>query len=97
MTLFTRLGWAGGYVGQGVAAANLAGRTLADLITGRQSQLTGLPWVGHQSRSWEPEPLRWLGVQVLYTAYRLADRREEAASLPQSARVAAVADRLSGR
>jgi glycine/D-amino acid oxidase-like deaminating enzyme len=93
----TRLGWAGGYVGQGVAAANLAGRTLADLITGRQSQLTGLPWVGHQSRRWEPEPLRWLGVQALYTAYRLADRREEAASLRQSARIADVADRLSGR
>jgi len=27
----TGLGWAGGYTGHGVAAANLAGRTLADL------------------------------------------------------------------
>ena len=31
------LGWAGGYTGHGVAAANLAGRTLADLVLGRPS------------------------------------------------------------
>ena len=55
------LAWAGGYVGDGVATANLAGRTLAQLITGRESDLTHLPWVGHRSRDWEPEPLRWLG------------------------------------
>ena len=42
----TGLGWAGGYVGDGVAASNLAGRTLADLALGRDTDLTGLPWVG---------------------------------------------------
>ena len=56
---------AGGYVGDGVAASNLAGRTLADLITGSASSLTDLPWVDHQSPRWEPEPLRWLGVRGL--------------------------------
>lgn len=56
------IGWAGGYVGDGVAATNLAGRTLADLILSRDTALTHLPWVGHRSRRWEPEPLRWLGV-----------------------------------
>src|SRR5690606_4347082 len=30
----TGLAWAGGYVGDGVATSNLAGRTLADLIRG---------------------------------------------------------------
>ncbi|KUL33337.1 NAD(P)/FAD-dependent oxidoreductase [Actinoplanes awajinensis] len=54
--------WAGGYVGDGVAATNLAGRTLTDLILGRESELTALPWVGHRSRRWEPEPARWLGI-----------------------------------
>ena len=49
-------------MGDGVATANLAGRTLAQLITGRESDLTHLPWVGHRSRDWEPEPLRWMGV-----------------------------------
>jgi len=57
-----RFAWAGGYVGDGVATTNLAGRTLAQLITSQENGLTGLPWVGHSSRSWEPEPLRWLGV-----------------------------------
>ena len=53
------LGWAGGYVGDGVSTTNLAGRTLRDLILGRHSELTGLAWVGHRSRRWEPEPLRY--------------------------------------
>ncbi len=35
---------AGGYVGDGMSTANLAGRTLADLITRRDSDLTRLPW-----------------------------------------------------
>ena len=70
------MGWAGGYTGHGVAAANLAGRTLADLVTGEKSALTALPWVGHRSRTWEPEPARWAGVHGLYALYRLADRLE---------------------
>jgi glycine/D-amino acid oxidase-like deaminating enzyme len=70
------LGWAGGYSGHGVAASNLAGRTLADLVAGTQSPLTSLPWVGHHSRTWEPEPARWAGVHGLYALYRLADRLE---------------------
>jgi glycine/D-amino acid oxidase-like deaminating enzyme len=70
------MGWAGGYTGTGVAAANLAGRTLADLVAGERSPLTTLPWVGHRSRTWEPEPARWTGVHGLYALYRLADRLE---------------------
>lgn len=58
------LAWAGGYVGDGVATTNLAGRTLADLITGRHTELTRLAWVGHRSRRWEPEPLRWAGINA---------------------------------
>ena len=55
------LGWAGGYVGHGVTATNLAGRTLADLVLDQRRPLTELPWVGHRSPNWEPEPLRWIG------------------------------------
>jgi len=60
----TGLAWAGGYVGDGVGTANLAGRTLADLILRRDTELTALPWVGHRSPPWEPEPLRWLGINA---------------------------------
>jgi glycine/D-amino acid oxidase-like deaminating enzyme len=68
--------WAGGYVGEGVAAANLAGRTLADLITGRDSELVRLPWVGHRSPDWESEPARWLGLKGAAAALALVDRAE---------------------
>ena len=74
----TGLAHAGGYVGEGVAAANLAGRTLADLITGTESERTDLPWIGHRSPRWEPEPLRWVGIngalKVMATADPIEDR-----------------------
>ena len=54
-----------GYTGQGVATANLSGQTLADLILGRDTAVTGLPSVNHEPRSWEPEPLRWLGARYV--------------------------------
>ena len=72
----TGVGWAGGYVGDGVSTTNLAGRTLADLILGADSPLTRLPWVGHHSPAWEPEPLRWLGVNAGLQLMRLADWEE---------------------
>lgn len=90
------LGWAGGYVGHGVAASNLAGSTLADLINGETTERTELPWVEHVSRPWEPEPLRWLGVHSLYAAYRYADRRE-AMGAPRTPLLGRIADRISRR
>ena len=72
------LAWAGGYVGEGVAAANLAGRTLADLILEHDSDLTSLPWVDHRSRRWEPEPLRWIGITSMLRLTALADRSDDA-------------------
>ncbi len=72
----TGLGTAGGYVGEGVAPSNLAGRTLADLITGADSELADLAWVGIESRPWEPEPLRWLGIRGTRAVMGWADRVE---------------------
>ena len=74
--------WAGGYVGDGVSTTNLAGRTLADLITSRQTDLTQLPWVNHRSRSWEPEPFRWLGANVALRAMKSADKVEARTGKP---------------
>lgn len=70
------LAWAGGYVGQGVSPSNVAGRTLADLITSGDSSLVRLPWVGHESRNWEPEPIRWLSINAALRVMGLADRTE---------------------
>jgi len=72
----TGMAWAGGYVGDGVTTTNLAGRTLRDLILGEATELTTLPWVGHRSRNWEPEPLRWLGVNAGLNAMTGADAEE---------------------
>jgi glycine/D-amino acid oxidase-like deaminating enzyme len=72
----TGLAWAGGYVGDGVGASNLAGRTLADLVLRRDSDLVRLPWVGHRSRPWEPEPLRWLGINSGLRVMATADDEE---------------------
>ncbi|MGH8987323.1 MAG: NAD(P)/FAD-dependent oxidoreductase, partial [Acidimicrobiales bacterium] len=83
--------WAGGYVGDGVSTTNLAGRTLADLVTGRDSDLVTLPWVGHRWPRWEPEPLRWLGINVGLRGMQLADRGERRRDRPSW-----LASRMSG-
>lgn len=70
------MGAAGGYVGNGVAAANLAGRTLADLVAGRDTERTTHPWVQHRSPAWEPEPFRWLAVNAILRMGAAADGRE---------------------
>ena len=69
--------WAGGYIGDGVSTTNLAGRTLCDLILGRDTGLTSLPWVGHRSKRWEPEPLRYVGINAGLRLAGSADRAEE--------------------
>jgi glycine/D-amino acid oxidase-like deaminating enzyme len=78
----TGVGWSGGYVGDGVGTSNLGGRTLADLILGRSTALTSLPWVNRRSRRWEPEPLRWLGVNAGLTAMGAADPEESRTGRP---------------
>jgi glycine/D-amino acid oxidase-like deaminating enzyme len=73
----TGLASAGGYVGDGVATTNLAGRTLADLITGTNSSITELPWVNHHSRQWEHEPFRYLGANAGLLIARRSDAAEQ--------------------
>lgn len=92
----TGMGFAGGYVGVGVSTSNLSGRTLCDLVLGRDTELARLPWVNRRVRKWEPEPLRWLGVRGMYALYNLADRREEASGGPPS-RLARLGNWLTGR
>lgn len=72
----TGLGRAGGYVGDGLSTTNLAGRTLADLITHADTELARLPWVGHASPNWEVEPLRFLGANAGMLAMQAADAEE---------------------
>ena len=91
----TGISSARGYTGHGVSTTNLAGRTLADLITGTPSPLTELPLVGHRSPDWEPEPLRWLGVRYTQWAMSRLDRRIDATGIPPTGR--SLAERLARR
>jgi glycine/D-amino acid oxidase-like deaminating enzyme len=90
----TGLGWAGGYVGDGVGTTNLAGRTLADLILRRDTGLVRLPWVNRRSRRWEPEPFRYLGINAGVHLMTSADRYENRTGKP--ARRAALMNRILG-
>ncbi|MNF36548.1 Gamma-glutamylputrescine oxidoreductase [compost metagenome] len=70
----TGVALAGGFGGEGVGASNLGGRTLADLILGRDSELTRQPWVLQPAglsalRRWEPEPCRWLGYNAIIKSF----------------------------
>ena len=93
----TGIGWAGGYVGVGVSTSNLAGRTLADLVLGRDTELAHLPWVNRKVRAWEPEPLRWLAVRGMYKLLNAADRREDRTQAGQTSRLARFGNWMTGR
>lgn len=62
--------------------ANLAGRTLAAEILDLDVEIRGLPWVGHRSPKWEPEPLRWIGVNAVTAAMAVADKTERRTGRP---------------
>lgn len=76
--LGTRIGFAGGYTGQGVATSNLAGQILAAMIDGRKTSFESLPFVQRKSRNWIPEPLRWLVVRYMQGALQRIDEAAEA-------------------
>lgn len=83
-----------GYVGEGVAATNLGGRVLADLITGTESAVTALPMVGHRSRNWEPEPLRWIAARALQRGALRVDAKAERTGRAPTGRT--ITERLIG-
>ena len=89
----TGIATARGYTGQGVATSNLAGRILADLITGVNSEVVRLPIANHRSRSWEPEPLRWLAVRYTQNRLQHLDEVSEKTGRPPSGKN--LAERLS--
>jgi glycine/D-amino acid oxidase-like deaminating enzyme len=68
--------YAFGYTGNGVGPTHLAGRALASLALDRRDRYTALPIVGADAGAWvPPEPLAWLGGNVVRQAFL---RREEA-------------------
>jgi glycine/D-amino acid oxidase-like deaminating enzyme len=68
-----------GYAGHGVAQATLMGSVIAERIQGREHPLEHA--VRRRVRSWPPEPLRWLGANLIQAAFRLMDNRADRAAL----------------
>jgi glycine/D-amino acid oxidase-like deaminating enzyme len=85
----SRIGSIMGYTGQGVSTSNLAGRLLAGLITKRQTGLESLPLAQRHYPNWEVEPLRWLVVRYMQSAFLRIDKAAEAGrSRPVDAKLA---------
>lgn len=90
----TGIGVAGGYVGDGVALSQVAGFTLADLITGANTHRVTLPLVDTRWPQWEPEPLRYLGTMAGILGTSIADAREAKTGKPSL--LGRVVDSLTG-
>lgn len=71
------LGMAGAYTGTGMATSNLAGQLLSDQILNLDTDLTHLPMAHHKPRSWEPEPLRFLGARFVQRGFERLDAKAE--------------------
>lgn len=85
----SRIAFAGGYTGQGVAMANLAGQMLAGAIGGFKTGFESLPFAGRRSPSWMPEPLRWLIVRYMQGAFlRIDEAAESGRRAPLDASIA---------
>jgi glycine/D-amino acid oxidase-like deaminating enzyme len=90
----TGLGWAGGYVGEGVVPSNMAGRTLRDLILKQDTEMTRLPWVRSHPRNWEPEPIRAVGSAAIFAGRLYGERQQVRRGKPS--RLLETANRLAG-
>jgi glycine/D-amino acid oxidase-like deaminating enzyme len=70
---FARLG---GYAGDGVTMSYLSAKILAHEILDEPNELRNLHFVNRKIRKWEPEPIRYLGVNTLMKLSAISDREE---------------------
>ena len=73
-----------GYTGNGVAPTHLAGKVIADLVTGSDTDSTRLPMVNRKARLFPPEPLRSIGAAVVRRAIIAKDTAEETGRRPNA-------------
>lgn len=62
-----------GCVGHGVSTTHLNGRTLADLLLERKTELTDVWFVNRRTIPWPPEPLRLIASQVIRGYMKVED------------------------
>jgi glycine/D-amino acid oxidase-like deaminating enzyme len=66
-----------GCIGHGVSLTHLNGRTLADMVCERRTDLTDVWFVNRRILPWPPEPLRFITSQAIRGYLRLEDRVHE--------------------
>lgn len=71
-----------GYTGNGVAPSHLAGRVLADLVTGAETDAVRLPMVNPKPRTFPPQPFRSLGAAIVRRAIIANDTADEQGRKP---------------
>ena len=64
-----------GCIGHGVSMTHLNGRTVADLVLGRDTELTRVFFVNRRTIPWPPEPIRSLAAAAIRGYMRWEDRR----------------------
>jgi len=64
-----------GCVGHGVSLTHLNGRTVADLVLERRTDLTDVFFVNRRTLPWPPEPIRNLTAKAILGYMHLEDRR----------------------
>jgi hypothetical protein len=69
-----RVAYALGYTGLGVGASRFGARVMLDLLSGEQTELTGLRLVRSKPAPFPPEPLAYLGIQATRWSLARADR-----------------------
>lgn len=62
-----------GCVGHGVSMAHLNGRTIADLLLEKETELTQVWFVGRRTLPWPPEPLRFVASHAIRGYMRIED------------------------
>lgn len=70
-----RVVYSTGCWGHGVATSHLHGRTTADLLSGKRSELTDTWFVNRKPFKWPPKPFDNIGRKTFVEYYRWMDRR----------------------
>jgi glycine/D-amino acid oxidase-like deaminating enzyme len=91
----TGVGLSIGYAGHGVGSSNLGARTLVDVVLQRDTKFAHSALVNRRSPSWEPEPIRWTGIQTMYRLFRTADAWEERTNATKTSLIARFAKALT--
>lgn len=66
--------YAVGYTGLGVGATRFGANVMLDLLSGEETERTGLKMVRSKPVPFPPEPLKWFGITVTGNALARADR-----------------------